>query len=271
MSEHNKYGNGVKRNLEIFRDDFQRISALDYEEIPEIYVGYNVLVSYLKTQKNKSYRKFLFRNRKTIVDSLLSLVSSLDWLYFDNYWVDHFLKESENLNKSTFVSLKEKVNTERTRYTKNLETYWIGVIKECELRRELSKNEDKKEYVLQTLHDIDEKIQTIREQIAELNNEWNHNHKEEGSLMSINDNPEIQLDDYDPGKDWRVQRRKDKSKAIKNINNDVEIREANSFGIPNDHVFESVPSLITSSSTLSNNNSRSGTLNQVNEIRFFHT
>ncbi len=34
---------------------------------------------------------------------------------------------------------------------------------------------------------------------------------------------EDQQDDYDPDEDWRVKRRRDKSKAKDNINNDVEI------------------------------------------------
>ncbi len=45
---------------------------------------------------------------------------------------------------------------------------------------------------------------------------------EKDSLMTIGDNLD-QQDDYDPDEDWRVKRRKDKSKATKdNINNDVD-------------------------------------------------
>ncbi|CAI2193080.1 8017_t:CDS:2, partial [Funneliformis geosporum] len=106
---------------------------------------------------------------------------SKDWSYLDNFWSLKFLKEAENLesNKINFDDLKEKkdafclrgellglyawypfqsfnsdaltlllVNTERSQHKKFLQTFWTGVIKECEKENQPAtepKNKGKKQ------------------------------------------------------------------------------------------------------------------------------
>ncbi|CAI2182374.1 20653_t:CDS:2 [Funneliformis geosporum] len=94
-------------------------------DTPELYVGYNALVSYLRKHKNKSYCNFLKLNRDVIVVSLSSSFNSLD---LDNSWVRRFLEEAEKmLSEKEFTDLKKKVKSERQRMT----SYWEGIIEEC--------------------------------------------------------------------------------------------------------------------------------------------
>ncbi|GES91522.1 hypothetical protein GLOIN_2v1790294 [Rhizophagus clarus] len=174
--------------------------------INEPYAGYNVLVSYLQKYNNVSYYGFLKRNRNVMVDTLSSSFDSQD---LNITWSRNFLREAERLvqDKNILADMKTKVNLEHD--NNRLRSFWEGVIKEHELRRELFEYENEKKCVLQTLHDLDDKIQTTSAQIAELIN----NQKEEDPLTIYNNFD--QQDDY-YNEIWRIKRRKEKSKAIIN-------------------------------------------------------
>ncbi|CAI2198271.1 14828_t:CDS:2, partial [Funneliformis geosporum] len=86
--------------------------------------GLNVLSSYLQERNNKLYRNFLLQNRDTVVTS--SLLFSKNWEVLDNTCATNFLREAGKLK----LDLREKV---RSRDAKDLESYWEGVLQECNL------------------------------------------------------------------------------------------------------------------------------------------
>jgi len=74
------------------------------------YIGYNELVDYLNNHKNKSFRGFLFRYRDVIVTSSISFPITC-WQDLDNSWARKFLKEAEELDRSSFDVLNKKVRS----------------------------------------------------------------------------------------------------------------------------------------------------------------
>ncbi|CAI2189768.1 9503_t:CDS:2 [Funneliformis geosporum] len=104
----------------------------------------SVFTSYLRKRSNKStYRGFLIYCRDEVIN--LSPVSK-EWFYLDDIWSIKFLKEAENLesNEINFDDLKETVNTERSQHKKFLQTFWKGVIKECEKKNQPATEPKKK-------------------------------------------------------------------------------------------------------------------------------
>ncbi|CAG8594813.1 10679_t:CDS:2 [Diversispora eburnea] len=90
-----------------------------------------LITSYLKEYKNKSFWGFLLLTRDAIVPTT-PLTSR--WYDLDKTWCDRFLSEARKLGED----LKEKVNRERQR--NNLEEYWNDIINECKIefkKREL--------------------------------------------------------------------------------------------------------------------------------------
>ncbi|GBC07921.1 hypothetical protein RclHR1_00780001 [Rhizophagus clarus] len=104
------------------------------------YPGYNALVSYIREKTSRSFRGFLNLHRDVVVSSSYSK----DWRELDRYWTTHFLEVSkELLDRATFVTLNEKINIERTRYAKDLQTYWVVVIEEHGKLKQNQENEEK--------------------------------------------------------------------------------------------------------------------------------
>ena len=73
------------------------------------YVGHSELVKYLKNYQNKSFHGFLFQYQEVIVASLISFPVASCWQDLDNSWVRKFLKEAEELDRSSFDILNKKV------------------------------------------------------------------------------------------------------------------------------------------------------------------
>ncbi|RIA87245.1 hypothetical protein C1645_828034 [Glomus cerebriforme] len=194
------------------------------------YIGREELVSYLRERRNKSYCSFLSLYRSTIINSL-SEVPSEDWRDLDSCWSSRFLCEAEVIDQNNFNSLDEKVTLERS--NNRLQSFWKGIIKEYKLRQNLSNYVDEKERILKILQDLDDKIQTTNAQITELTNTWN---QDEDSLTMYNspaddynnedtmhDSP---VDDYIPDEEWRLERRKQKSRADDSNNDDNLIEDS---------------------------------------------
>ena len=74
-----------------------------------MYIGYTELVEYLKNFQNKSFRGFLYQHREVIITSLISLPVTSCWQDLDNSWARKFLKEAEELDRSSFDTLNKKV------------------------------------------------------------------------------------------------------------------------------------------------------------------
>ncbi|PKY45814.1 hypothetical protein RhiirA4_460484 [Rhizophagus irregularis] len=106
---------------------------------------YHDLISFIKKTRSNdlSYCGFLDANCDTIIASISSAntCNSLDTL-----WARHFLKEAELLlEQKIFISLKEKVSTERSQHKKYLQKFWQEAIEECERvkSQKRKQNEDK--------------------------------------------------------------------------------------------------------------------------------
>ncbi|RHZ66316.1 hypothetical protein Glove_308g39 [Diversispora epigaea] len=93
--------------------------------IHEPYAGYDALVTYLRSQTNKSYKGFLDLNRNVIIGLL---PSNPIWIDLDNAWSSRFLDEAKMLDQGTFAELKKKVNLERNE--NRLQFFWEGVIRD---------------------------------------------------------------------------------------------------------------------------------------------
>ncbi|CAG8634627.1 7155_t:CDS:2 [Funneliformis caledonium] len=129
-------------------------------EIREIYVGHNELVSYLRDHRNKSksFHRFLFFYRERIVESSL-FFSATSWQEYDNAWPARFLKVAKEIKQINFGTLKDK-------------DYWKEVILECKTRRAVINYQSEKERYLRIISDLDEKIQMERANLAELTSKW---------------------------------------------------------------------------------------------------
>ncbi|CAB4400064.1 unnamed protein product [Rhizophagus irregularis] len=97
-----------------------------------------IVLSYLEGYPNHSYRNFLKVFHDEVITSTLLNASTPsnasiplnDWCYFDNFWANQFLNTARlQLDKENYISLKEKVKSERK--GKGLHTYWQGIIEEC--------------------------------------------------------------------------------------------------------------------------------------------
>ncbi|GES92217.1 hypothetical protein GLOIN_2v1781474 [Rhizophagus clarus] len=87
------------------------------EEYPE----QNILISYLKKNKQPSFYGFLISHRDIIFDS----ITTTNLKELDSLWYSRFLLVVEN-----FPDLKTKIIKERLRYAKPLEIFWREIIKE---------------------------------------------------------------------------------------------------------------------------------------------
>ena len=74
-----------------------------------MYIGYTELVEYLTNFQNKSFHGFLYQYREVIIASLISLPVTSCWQDLDNSWARKFLKEAEELDRSSFDVLNKKV------------------------------------------------------------------------------------------------------------------------------------------------------------------
>ncbi|GBC42527.2 uncharacterized protein OCT59_008312 [Rhizophagus irregularis] len=92
---------------------------------PELYNGYDELSSYLKEQKNLSYRGFLLLHQDVIVHSSPILDN---WNRMDAVWAKRYLKEAKELYPNDFADIREKVKFERD--GNGLSAYWKKVINE---------------------------------------------------------------------------------------------------------------------------------------------
>ena len=75
--------------------------------IPEPYIGYNALISYLTERSNKSYLNFLLISDTIIASS--SAYNLTSWSALDELWYTRFLKEARTIDPNNFLMLKEKV------------------------------------------------------------------------------------------------------------------------------------------------------------------
>ncbi|CAG8640386.1 765_t:CDS:2, partial [Acaulospora morrowiae] len=99
------------------------------------YPGYEELSSYLTQSKNKSFWSFLLRYRDAIVATTLA---DSRWRNLDNSWATNFIEEARKL--------------ERERRAKKFEDYWIDVIKEGKIKREILEYEIEKEQILNEIN-----------------------------------------------------------------------------------------------------------------------
>ncbi|CAB4388938.1 unnamed protein product [Rhizophagus irregularis] len=84
------------------------------------YPGKSAIISYLTENNNKttkSYWGFLNSYHDTIIISTISTtsISLKKWINLDNHWAGCFLHEGKDI-----PGLKDKVNTEWSRYAKTL-------------------------------------------------------------------------------------------------------------------------------------------------------
>ncbi|CAB4374322.1 unnamed protein product [Rhizophagus irregularis] len=109
----------------------------------ENYIGQNALISYLtdNSRTTRSYLGFLKGHCDIIITSIATTTTFLgDWKNLDNLWAVCFLDEGKDL-----PDLKDKVISERSRYTKTLKIFWQEIIKEY---RKTSKKHNEKENLL---------------------------------------------------------------------------------------------------------------------------
>ncbi|PKC04946.1 hypothetical protein RhiirA5_421554 [Rhizophagus irregularis] len=109
----------------------------------ENYIGQNALISYLtdNNRTTRSYLGFLKGHCDIIITSIATTKTFLgNWKNLDNLWAVRFLDEGKDL-----PDLKDKVISERSRYTKTLKIFWQEIIKEY---RKTSKKHNEKENLL---------------------------------------------------------------------------------------------------------------------------
>ncbi|PKY58869.1 hypothetical protein RhiirA4_481145 [Rhizophagus irregularis] len=140
----------------------------------EYYIGYNELAFYLREHRNWSYFSFLSLHRDVIVTS--SFLNGLN--RNDDVWVKRFLREAKRLDPNNFTAIEKEenywidklgihsklsirapelclcslaVNQERSRYAKELQTFWEGVIEERgEIKRK--RKNDERENISSSKH-----------------------------------------------------------------------------------------------------------------------
>ncbi|GES94836.1 bromodomain-containing protein [Rhizophagus clarus] len=93
------------------------IKMNSHEEYPE----QNILISYLKKNKQPSFYGFLISHR----DIIFSSITTSNLKNLNGLWFSRFLLGVEN-----FPDLKTKIIKERSRYAKPLEIFWQEIIKE---------------------------------------------------------------------------------------------------------------------------------------------
>ncbi|PKY54875.1 hypothetical protein RhiirA4_548448 [Rhizophagus irregularis] len=102
----------------------------------ENYIGQND-----NNRTTRSYLGFLKGHCDIIITSIATTTTFLgDWKNLDNLWAVRFLDEGKDL-----PDLKDKVISERSRYTKTLKIFWQEIIKEY---RKTSKKHNEKENLL---------------------------------------------------------------------------------------------------------------------------
>ncbi|CAG8833403.1 28239_t:CDS:2, partial [Gigaspora margarita] len=133
----------------------------------EKYFGYNALISYLKSKKDKSYYGFLSRCREIIAVSTLS-VPMPQWQNLNDTWISRFYEAAEEVEPDSISGLREMIRLEHEAL--NFERYWMGIISEYEKRHEIDHYEATRERLLYELSIIDDKIKTAKEELAEIFN-----------------------------------------------------------------------------------------------------
>ncbi|CAB4382010.1 unnamed protein product [Rhizophagus irregularis] len=100
----------------------------------ESYFGQNAIISYIRKQKNKaSYWGFLKNYHKIIITSIFSdnTTFSDDWNELNNTWIAHFINEG-----NIIPGFKDKIITEKLRYSTKLQTFWQEIIKKYKKEKE---------------------------------------------------------------------------------------------------------------------------------------
>ncbi|GBB83416.1 hypothetical protein RclHR1_10140001 [Rhizophagus clarus] len=149
------------------------------------YRGQDVLISYLKKRSNKSYYGFLNLYRNIIV---ASLTSELCWNDLDNAWTGKYIREAEKIFRDQeFIETfkKKKVNEERLKHKKDLQTYWQGVIKEFNEKENLTPKNKLQSKTTKIPKDLPENSQLHAKQKAKLSRVRNNDNDTNDSSVEL--------------------------------------------------------------------------------------
>ncbi|RIB22036.1 hypothetical protein C2G38_2174933 [Gigaspora rosea] len=139
----------------------------------EKYLGYDALISYLISKKDKSYYGFLSRYRENIAVSTLSVPMKpmSQWQRLDDKWLSRFYEAAEEVEPDSISGLRVMIKSVHKAH--NFEKYWIGIISECEKKHEINNYEATREQLLFDLSIIDNKIKMAKEELDQIFSTYN--------------------------------------------------------------------------------------------------